>query len=1070
MRLCRYGLVAFVVAASGSLVWPASTHAALTKAELKCSATVAKSYAKLQSSILKELNRCHVADITGKEDSPDGCATLSSKAQAKIDKAKEKLIQKVAKTCKSVCQPSNDIECVTDLNCPPTVASAERCLGKNGANPFSLRNLDWPGPYCDSILGHSMTTPEDLGECLVGLVDRTALPVDEHIFADLDETSLLGKETTKCLSSISKAVDKAMKKAYPATASCRDQRRSDDDLNVPAYACASQDADAIADIDKAVGKMTDLVGKKCTDADIADLTGLCAVGGTPPATVADAQACLSDMVREIATEERGYNRHVWSGLGMLNATHPRSAYGYCGDGVVSPWREEHTGIGEECDGDADDACGLGDCLPPGDVFECTCDTTPRERFVVNGDISATDSDAGWLGTSHEATHNDGFGYLTELSNCSCDAFTGADCTTPSGDDICDIYGNMAPRCSDDLNGTETCDDRGNGNGFGENRDCLACDANSINAGDWCGDGLVGNGYVNESACQSQCFDNETGLAVMPQAPCASQGDCGPGETCKGRCDGTITCNKMTDGSPLPLIAAANPVCISLEYMTDVTGTKNIVTGETETFYVARSLVSLGNVFKQPCPACGGVCVGGAADGDTCEGRCDVSDDPCILDADCTGLGDTACLETDDDCAGGTCSLDLRCNQGPNTGQLCRPDDQTPFGIVSHDCPGTPNETISGTGVIQDYGGFTTKAVSFPAGAPCTDPEYANFDCPCPADTPPNFGVPTGPNTCGGACDGGINAGKGCAANDGSLTGSLGDYTTCVGGVEDGDICDEDSDCDSNDCSGNPLQCTAGDANRIGRPCTVPTALADCGAGGVCSDACLGARCVPLCLAEGVCNGGARDGVQCATVEHCRQCTAGHPSLIGTGCDTHTRCDTTAGAGDGLCEVAGGVTCDLSDPEDGLCASGPQSLRCTGAGFTTVPCELHYGTCTESLCTKGSPSKRNQPCTVGSDCVDDVNVPVSSGCETGIDSLPGTADDIPGAGECEPTPVSCFYNNGFAEGGDTLNGQGSPTNVNINAAFCTPANSNTGVNAASGFGGPSRVRRQGTAFVNVPSIP
>jgi hypothetical protein len=165
-----------------------------------------------------------------------------------------------------------------------------------------------------------------------------------------------------------------------------------------------------------------------------------------------------------------------------------------------------------------------------------------------------------------------------------------------------------------------------------------------------------------------------------------------------------------------------------------------------------------------------------------------------------------------------------------------------------------------------------------------------------------------------------------------------------------------------------------------------------------------------------------------------------------------------------------VTCDITDPEDGMCAAGPTKFRCDGPGFTTIPCTLEYGTCNGGHCLVGSPDKYGDVCTVGSDCLDNPNVPVSSGCETGIDSLPDTEDDIPGAGECEPRPEDCYYDNGRASGGDTVIGGGDATNVNINACFCTPANANSAVNLASGFGGPSRVRRQGVALVNVPSIP
>jgi hypothetical protein len=1058
MRAFRIGIAATVMAALGVFA-VAPAEAALLAQELKCSATLAKSLSKYHASVLKVKAKCHNDDISGKANDDDACETLSVAAQASIDKARAKFMKKVAKDCTTTCSLSDDIRCVTNMGCParhlaapPNNAVAETCSGSGGSNPFNIRNLGWPGPYCDEILGHPILSVEDFGECVLTLADTVADVVDEFVYAGLDETSGLSGDAAKCLSSIAKASAKALGKPYLEAAACRDTRFQADQQSTPIFACALQDPDTIAVTSAAVAKVIGTVEKKCANEDIVALTGLC--GSAAPTTVTEAQDCVSGMVAEVANSERGVHRHVHSPLSLINVSHPRSAKAWCGDGFITRTREEHTGVGEECDG-SDAPCGGGSCFPPGDLFECTCDNVVRERFVVNGDESATDSDAGWNGASHNATHLDSFGYVSAVTNCTCDAFSQATCTSPSGDDVCDVRANMGPRCSDDLGGTQTCDQRGNNNGSSTNADCFVCDDNSLNAGTACANGTL----PNETLCQSQCIVDATGLPVMPQTPCIDQTGCAEGQTCRGRCNNTLTCETMTEGSPLPLISAENPVCVMLEFRTDVTGTKNIVTGETAVTYQTRSSITLGALFTEPCPVCAGICINGANNGNSCSGRCDSSAAECLFDSDCTGPGDTACLESNADCPSGFCSLDLRCSHGLNEGGLCRPDTTTLLGTVSHDCELGP----STLGVDQPFGTVTTEEVEFPVGGACTDPAWTNYTCPCPADVLPHNGVPTKPNSCSAACDGGVNAGQGC----GTGGGGTGSYTVCVGGGDNNKPCDDDLDCDSLSCSGQALHCTAGTASLIGQPCTVN---AQCGGGGVCGDPCPGGRCVPLCLEQGECNNGARDGDPCSTLDHCKQCTAGNPSLIGVGCDTHSRCNTTTFSGDGLCEAVLGVTCDVSDPEDGLCASGPSDTRCNGAGFTTVPCELEYGTCESNVCTDGSPAKRGLACVVGSDCVDIPNVPVSSGCETGNDSLPGTADDIPGAGECELRPTDCFVNNGHAEGGDTLNGEGSPSDVNVNACFCVPPGQEDVVNDASGFGGPSRIRRQGSATMNVPSIP
>jgi hypothetical protein len=1058
MMAFRIGIAGAVIAALG--VFGVAPAHALFDQEVKCSNTLGKSFNKYHASVLKTLAKCHNDDISGKANSVDACETLTVDQQAAITKARDKFLKKVNKDCVSECTVSADIPCVSDLGCParhlaspPNNSASERCLGEGGSNPFSLRNLDWPGPYCASVLGHTMNTPGDMEECVLALAERTIDAVDEAVWADLDETSMLSDTAVKCLSSISKSVTKAIPKMYGPAAACRTIRRDADSSTTPVYACALDDPSTISASESVIAKLVDTVEKKCSDTDIASLTGLCEPGAAPT-TKAEAQACLSTFVEAVSNRELGVNNRGFAPFSMINITHPHSAVAFCGDGVVTAKREEHTGVGEECDG-SDAPCGGGSCIPPGDLFECTCDNVARERLIVNGDASSTDSDAGWMGSSHEATHNDGFGYVSELSNCTCDAFSQATCTTPSGDDECDVVANMAPRCSDDFNGPDSCDDRGNGDGSHIDSDCFRCDDFSLNAGTWCANG----NNPNETLCQSQCIVDATGLPTMPATPCINQDGCGEGETCRGRCDNTITCEKMTEGSPLPLVSANTFVCIMLEYQTDIVGTKNIVTGETALNYTTESNILLGESFDEPCPVCAGVCVSGPNNGDHCYGRCNASAAPCLAHADCSGMGDTACLESNAECPGGFCSLDLRCSSGPNEGGLCRPDDETNFGVVSHDCPsGNPFGKI-----FQPFGTVTTEEVEFPVGGACTDPAWINYDCPCPADVFPNTGVPTKPNDCSAACDGGVNAGQGCVIGGGGN----GEYTTCVGGVENGKPCDADSDCDSANCSGQAQHCTAGTTSLLGSVCTTN---GDCGGGGLCEPPCPGGRCVPLCLQAGECNGGGRDGDPCSTLDQCKECTAGNPAMIGQPCESHSRCNTTPLSGDGFCEAMGGVTCDITDPEDGYCAAGPTRFYCNGQGFETQNCQLRYGTCEANVCTMGSPSLRGQPCTVPADCEEVDNVPVSSGCETGVDALPGTADDIPGAGECEPVSQNCFFDNGRAEGGDTLNGEGSPSDVNINSCFCVPPSDEPAVNSASGFGGPSRIRRQGSAIVNVPSIP
>ncbi|HYC54764.1 MAG TPA: hypothetical protein VEL28_07485 [Candidatus Binatia bacterium] len=991
-----------------------------TSQEGKCASAMAKAMEKYNAAIIKEVSRCRAGDISGAADDDDACATLPVKSADKLAKARTKMVAAVAKACQSVCSLSTDKSCINDVTCPPNNDNAERCSGNGGTNRFDIGKLGFPGPYCAGLLDRNagtsvLKTPSDVGSCIADLTETLAEDAIDAIYADLDSGSGVSAAGQTCLSAISKAVGKAMSKTHAAVAKCRTTRQvnpvCDGGVNA-GQACANDggcpggatcgldpndcedDEATILALQKEEGLLRAAIAKSCTDEAVFELQGMCEAGGAPPFFVEEAQDCIVAMVQEIAGKILGPTRHVYAPFGMINVSHPPSAFGYCGDGLLDQERNESNGIGEECDGDNDEACGSGSCLPPGDLFECTCDNTPRYKMVVDGD--AVDSDAGWTGDSHDATHNDNFGYTADLSGCDCSSFDQATCDGTSSDPVCALAADIGPRCSNNMHGSETCDDIGDGDGDPSDSDCFVCDSNSLNAGDHCADE---NGDADETLCDSQCFSDLTGDPVVPAQPCGRQADCDEGETCRGRCDDTPTCDAQLEGSPLPQIAAAISVCIGLEYTSDLTGTKNMVTGEADLAYTSRSVVYVGDTTTAPCPICGGSCVGGDNDGEACFGRCDSSGAQCLMDSDCTLPGDTACLETDDDCPSGSCSLDLRCSSGDNAGKFCRPMADTPLGVVSADCPPSLDSNLSGIGVQQPFGSVTTEPIQFPAGGPCSDSSWTNFTCPCPDG---GSATKTRPNLCAATCDAGVNEGQPCAVTNNG-TGTM---TKCAGGTEAGAICDENADCaGGGTCTTNPTQCTAG-AN-LGSPCTT-NAQCDTSVGsgnGVCGDACPGGRCLPLCYPQGECAGGSRAGLECARDNEC----------------------------------TGGGTCNPTDSEEGLCANGPRKWRCTGEGYQTLPCAF----------------------------TDDNT---QRGCEWGSDGVADTEDDIPGAGFCQSRPLDCYINNGAAEGWDTLNGGGDASQVKLVSTFCTPAAGNPAVNSISGFGGPSRTRRFGQGFVNVPSIP
>jgi hypothetical protein len=547
-------------------------------------------------------------------------------------------------------------------------------------------------------------------------------------------------------------------------------------------------------------------------------------------------------------------------------------------------------LGEECDGADDGACP-GECLPPGDIFECTCGDKKRIRLFASHEL--TDADAGWTGRSHQQGVSDLSGYITELSNCDCDAFSGPTCTGSSGDSECNVTGNQMPRCSWEPLGNTRCDARGNNNNSEQDLDCAICDQYAANAGDWC---------INEAGCDAQCYDSNE----MVTGPCEKQADCGPGEICRGLCDKSQTCLKIPNGAPLPVGAAGAQVCSVQTFRDDIVGTRDLITGEHEFDYRVRAQVSLGEASDRPCPVCGGFCVGGDRNLGICSGRCSVTTaTECRFDVDCPS-GET-CSSASPDCpgAGAFCQLELVCGSFEPLvhNNPCVPEYEHPlFGTMSNDCAPIPGASINGEGFNVKWEPATTGVLSLPSALPCSFPGLQLLECPCPADG----GAPTKPNECAPACDApGPNFGVGCATGD-----SSGEATTCAAGVNVGKICDEDTDCPGSTCSANPLHCT-GDPNFELFACDTN---ADCGVG-TCGDACPGGRCTLLCVPD---PGDSEEGI-CAAgppVAHCAGEKFSYVTCL-TSAATQGTCSAT-------CSVAATPCDSIEDCPSGETCEGPCS--------------------------------------------------------------------------------------------------------------------------------------------------
>lgn len=1074
--------------------------------EAKCNQLLGKAGRKLASTITKANAKCLEGDISGKK--PASCP--DAKSAAKIDKAAAKLVSAAEKACKSACSFSTDITCIEDGLCPPlpnlqNPGANEQCSA--GQNKFQMQNINFPGAFCEGVVGGRLVTPGDIGSCASLITQSASANIVTAIYGSLGSSALAGNTAAqKCLSGLSKNARKLSDTIYNGVISCTAALQKGKVEFGVADTCKDDDDKVAAKIAKAQAKLQDAADAGCTAGDIA-LLDLClnGVGGT--LTVQDAVDCLTDMAFEMTDTVVPPALRTYGPNALTEATYP-PAGGVCGDAVVNQTPDPFLLLGEECDLTDDDACP-GQCFPPGDLFECTC-PGPRNRYFADGITS--DLDSGFTGTSHNSGVADGAGFFYRLENCDCDEFTDATCTGNSSDSVCDITGLTAPSCSwdpfslitgEDCDGNSSVPDKLNRDG-----DCHLCDQFSANAGVHC----RGAGVAQD--CQAQCYDQSD--LDTPVGLCTTQVDCATGQICLGSCDRTPTCVITPNGSNLPISSGGTAVCVVTTFRENVTGTNEIVTGEHAWDEFQFSKVHLGVSAFQPCPLCGGFCDDGPVQlqGKPCEGTCSVNSSVrCRFDEDCpdAATGET-CLEESADCGSGRCNLSLVCFGGLKSQSPCRLEAATAiFGTVSNDCPPDPPLNISGEGLEINFLPMTSGAVQLQnngcfdgslytyncdTNADCgtcdaSSPQIlrneictANADCgggqcvfticlprPCEADGFTNYGCPcddeketqgnasqTRPNRCAMACDAGANFGQPCQrGTGGSVFGAPTrcSITQCFAEPNKGQVCASDAD-----CGGLPGRCTNlgcdEDADCPGGSCSLQPLHCS---GGDPEDE--GAACTTSAdCPTGTC-GDACPGGRCVPL--CLPSTSG---LFSPRCSVSPFIDCTTNAD---CGAFGGTCEAFTDPDEAFCAGGPEFYRCSGFKDSFRICDetSATGSCdavcadscsSEGVATGGSGTACTQPaeCPGSEICCGPCEL--SGGCEAGDDAILGTSDDFPGAGRCFADETNCFFDGGLATG------VADATNPSSNTIYCTPPTGNSAINNVAGLGGPGRLRQDG---VNVP---
>jgi hypothetical protein len=281
------------------------------------------------------------------------------------------------------------------------------------------------------------------------------------------------------------------------------------------------------------------------------------------------------------------------------------------------------------------------------------------------------------------------------------------------------------------------------------------------------------------------------------------------------------------------------------------------------------------------------------------------------------------------------------------------------------------------------------------------------------------------------------------------------------------------------------------------PCTAPGfSLFDCPCPGVGGQPTKPNSCTPACNAAGPqfgvgcadgntageatrCAAGANAGLSCDEDSDCpgSSCSDNPTHCSGDPAFDRFPCTTNGDCGLGTCgDACTGGRCvplcvpEPGDPEDGICAAGPDVLRCSSAAFGHLTCTLAAaeGPCAATCSVAATPCDEHSDCPSGETCVGSCER--SRDCEAGVDGVLGNIDDEVGAGPCITKDRGCNQDPIVVEGGDTLNGNGDNTNYLRSSIWCFTATTNAAINSTSGFPGPGTIRERGVNVLNVDSIP